>query len=313
MDTLQRMRIFARVADAGSLTAAAQQLNLTITNVSRAITDLEAQLNTRLLNRTTRRIALTEAGDRYLQRCVQIFSYIEQAEAEARNAHARPSGRLRVYVWTSFGQHYVVPAAARYRKLYPDVQLELTLSQRIPDLIEDGYDIVLAMAEKAPDSDLVWQWLGSVFSIVCASSKYLERNGIPLAPPDLEVHACMQIINPVTSSTHWTLNGPKGQETVRLKTNFQVNIAEAMAIAVREGMGISLLPVYSAISGLRNREFEWILREYVAQEMHVYALHSPQRYLDAKIRTWLDFLREELPAMLAADREALEELAKIQA
>lgn len=126
MNTLQSMRIFVRVAETGSFTVAGKRSHLTAAAVSRAISDLESHLQVRLLNRTTRRTVLTEAGSRYLQRCMQILAYIDEAEAEAGESQAAPSGRLRVYVWTSFGQHYVVPAVAHYQQQYPDVHVEVT-------------------------------------------------------------------------------------------------------------------------------------------------------------------------------------------
>lgn len=146
MDTLQNMRVFVRVVEAGSFTAAAQHLNTTTAYASRAVSDLEAHLRTRLLNRTTRRIALTEAGERYLQRCEQILAYVDQAEAEASDAHARPAGRLKVHSMTSFGQHYVVPMISRYQERHPSVQVDLTLAQRMPDLLDEGYDVSLVLA-----------------------------------------------------------------------------------------------------------------------------------------------------------------------
>jgi DNA-binding transcriptional LysR family regulator len=179
MDTLQNMRVFVRVVEEGSFTAAAQHLNTTTAYASRAISDLEAHLHTRLLNRTTRGIALTEAGERYLQRCEQILAYVEEAEAEASDAHARPSGKLKVHAMTSFGQHYVVPAVSDYHERYPEVHVELTLAQRIPDLLDEGYDVSLVLAESLPDSGLVSQRLGSGFSITCAAPAYLERHGVP--------------------------------------------------------------------------------------------------------------------------------------
>lgn len=127
MDTLQNMRVFSRVVEAGSFTAAAQQLNTTTAYASRAVSDLEAHLRTRLLNRTTRRIALTEAGERYLQRCEQILAYVDQAEAEAGDAHARPAGKLKMHAMAGIGQHYIVPMISRYQKLHPSVQIDLTL------------------------------------------------------------------------------------------------------------------------------------------------------------------------------------------
>src|SRR5258708_3430402 len=169
MDTLQNMRVFSRVVEAGSFTAAAQQLNTTTAYASRAVSDLEAHLRTRLLNRTTRRIALTDAGERYLQRCQQILAYVEEAEAEASDAHARPSGKLRVHTMSSFGGRYVVPALVRYQQLHPEVSVQLTLSQRIPDLLEEGFEVSIVLGYGLPDSGLVSQRLGSAFSIACAA------------------------------------------------------------------------------------------------------------------------------------------------
>ncbi len=311
MDTLQNMRVFVRVVEAGSFTGAAQHLNTTTAYASRAVSDLEAHLRTRLLNRTTRRIALTEAGERYLQRCEQILAYVDQAEAEASDAHARPSGKLKVHAMTSFGQHYVVPAVSRYQQRYPDVHLELTLAQRMPDLLDEGYDVAVVLAQSLPDSGLVSQRLGSAFSVVVASPDYLERSGVPQTLSDLRGHTCLQMITHVMPADEWTFDGPNGQETLHLgASTFQINVAEAMAVAVREGMGVAVLPIYSAIAGLRSGELVWILPEYISQEMNVYALYPSRQYLDAKIRTWVEFLRDELPPTLAADQAELRKFAR---
>lgn len=312
MDTLQNMRVFVRVVEAGSFTGAAQYLNTTTAYASRAVSDLEAHLRTRLLNRTTRRIALTEAGERYLQRCEQILAYVDQAEAEAGDAHARPSGKLKVHAMTSFGQHYVVPAVGQYQQLYPDVDVELTLAQRMPDILDEGYDVALVLATDLPDSGFVSQRLTSAFSIACASPAYLERHGVPQTPRDLANHRCLQMITPVSPSSQWQFTGPDGRdETVDLgAAAFQVNVAEAMAVAVREGMGVGLLPIYSAISGLRSGELVWLLPEYKSQEMNVYAMYPSRQYLDAKIRTWVELLREKLPATLAEDQTELRQFAR---
>lgn len=311
MDTLQNMRVFVRVVEAGSFTGAAQHLNTTTAYASRAVSDLEAHLRTRLLNRTTRRIALTEAGERYLQRCEQILAYVDQAEAEAGDAHARPSGKLKVHAMTSFGQHYVVPAVGQYQQLYPEVNVELTLAQRMPDLLDEGYDVALVLATDLPDSGFVSQRITSAFSIACASPAYLERRGVPQKPSDLAGHTCMQLVTPVFPTAQWQFTGPEGDQTINLgPAPFQVNVAEALAVAVREGMGIGLLPIYSAISGLRSGELVWILPEYKSQEMNVYAMYPSRQYLDAKIRTWVELLREKLPATLASDQAELRKFAR---
>jgi DNA-binding transcriptional LysR family regulator len=306
------MRVFVRVVEAGSFTGAAQHLNTTTAYASRAVSDLEAHLRTRLLNRTTRRIALTEAGERYLQRCEQILSYVDQAEAEAGDAHARPSGKLKVHAMTSFGQHYVVPAVGQYQAQYPDVHIELTLAQRMPDLLDEGYDMALVLATDLPDSGFVSQRLASTFSIACASPAYLERHGVPTKPRDLLNHNCLQMITPVFPASQWQFSGPEGEEAIDLggTPTLQVNVAEALAVAVREGMGVGLLPIYSAISGLRSGELVWILPEYRSQEMTVFAMYPSRQYLDAKIRIWVELLREQLPTTLAEDQAMLRRFAR---
>ena len=311
MDTLQNMRVFVRVVEAGSFTGAAQQLNTTTAYASRAVSDLEAHLRTRLLNRTTRRIALTEAGERYLQRCEQILAYVDEAEAEAGHAQAQPAGKLKIHAMTSFGQHYVVPAVGAYQQLYPDVSVELTLAQRMPDLLDEGYDVALVLATDLPDSGFVSQRIASAFSIACAAPAYLERRGVPKTPADLADHTCLQLVTPVFPTAQWHFSGPDGEQTINLgPATFQVNVAEAMAVSVREGMGIGLLPIYSAIGGLRSGELVWILPEYKSQEMNVYAMYPSRQYLDAKIRTWVELLRERLPVTLASDQTELRKFAR---
>ncbi|HEV3432267.1 MAG TPA: substrate binding domain-containing protein, partial [Paraburkholderia sp.] len=195
--------------------------------------------------------------------------------------------------------------------LYPDVHVELTLAQRMPDLLDEGYDVALVLATDLPDSGFVSQRLTSAFSIACASPAYLERYGVPQTPRDLVNHRCLQLVTPVFPASQWQFTGPSGLETIDLgPATFQVNVAEAMAVGVREGMGVGLLPIYSAISGLRSGELVWILPEYRSQEMTVFAMYPSRQYLDAKIRTWVEMLRETLPATLAKDQTELRRFAR---
>ena len=308
MDTLQQMRVLVRVVEAGSFTAAAQHLNTTTAYASRAVSELEARLRTRLLNRTTRRIALTEAGERYVHRCTEILAYVDQAQAEASDAQARPTGKLKVHAMTGIGQHCVVPSVGRYLQRYPDVKVELTLAQRVPDLLDEGYDVAMVLAANLPDSGLVSQRVGSTFSIACASPAYLERSGVPQVPADLGAHTCLQTVTPIFPADEWTFEGPRGKETFTLgATTFRVNVAEALAVAVSEGMGIGLMPFYSASSGLRSGKLVRVLPAYTSQHMNVYAVYPSRHYLDAKIRTWVEFLRDEMPTMLT--HETVESVA----
>ena len=301
MDTLQNMRAFSCVAQVGSFTAAAVQLDTTTANVSRAVSNLEAHLQTRLLNRTTRRIALTEAGKRYLLRCEQILTYVEEAEAEASDAHARPAGQLKVHSMTGVGQHYVIDAISRYRKTHPDVTFDLTMANRVPDLLDEGYDVSIVLASELPDSGFVSQRLGITYSIVCASPDYVKAHGIAQKPKDLLNHQCLRMVSPVIPLEKWLFDGPEGQEMVNIThAPFQVNSADAMNTAISSGMGVGVLPIYSAIEGLRNGTLVRVLPQYRLQELNLYAIYPSRQYLDAKIKTWVEYLRNSLPEILAA-------------
>ncbi|WP_027212231.1 LysR family transcriptional regulator [Burkholderia sp. WSM2232] len=310
MDTLQNMRVFLRVVEAGSFTAAAQSLNSTTGAMSRALSELEAHLRTRLLNRSTRRLALTTAGERYLKRCRQILADVDTAEEEASCAHERPSGALRMHSFASIGQHYVLPAISRYRAQYPEVTVELTLSQRMPDLFEGSADVSIVGAATLPDSDLVSLPLGTTFSILCASPAYVRAHGTPQTPADLAHHECLILHTPAFPPREWVLDGPNGSETMAVDGPVQVNIAESLIAAIREGMGIGMVPLYAAIAGLRDGTLVRVLPAFTLQKMTVYALYPSRKFVDAKTRTWVEFLRTHLPTVIARDEALLAEIGR---
>jgi DNA-binding transcriptional LysR family regulator len=309
MDTLQNMRVFARVVEAGSFTAAAQSFNSTTGAMSRAVSELEAHLRTRLLNRSTRRLALTTAGERYLARCQQILADIDNAEEEASCAHERPTGVLRMYSFASIGQHYVLPAISRYRALYPEVTVELTMSQRMPDLFEGSSDVAVIGASSLPNSELVSVLLGSTFSILCASPAYLRARGTPQQPHDLLNHDCLILQTPAFPTNEWLLEGPSGDELMNVSGPVQVNIAESLVVAIREGMGIGILPLYAAINGLRDGSMVRVLPEHTLQKMNIFALYPSRKFVDAKTRTWVEFLRTHMPQVIARDEGLLAEIS----
>ncbi len=305
MDTLQSMRALTRVVEAGSFTAAAASMNTTTGAVSRAVSELETHLRTRLLTRSTRKLSLTPAGERYLLRCRQILADIDQAEEEASNAHEHPSGMLRIFSFASIGQHYVLPAIGQYRALFPDVKVDLTLSQQTPDLFEGSIDVAVVGASSLPDADIVSHLLGTTFSVLCASPAYIRQHGEPQLPTDLLAHECLTLNTPAFPAHDWTMEGPEGTVEMRIEGPVQVNIAESLRAAVLEGMGIGMLPLYSAISGLRDGSLVRVLPAYTLQSMNVYALYPSRKFLDAKTRTWVAFLREHLPAVIERDKAFL--------
>jgi DNA-binding transcriptional LysR family regulator len=313
MDTLQSMRIFVSVAETGSFSRAARSNNTNPTNVSRAVSALEDRLRARLLNRTTRKVTLTEAGERYLTHCERILKCVDEAEAEAQDATLSPIGTLRAHATTSFGRHYVVPAVERYYNSYPDVHVQLTLSQGIPDPVQEGFDVSLVVAPALADSRLISLRLASTFSIVCASPAYLKRRGTPYTPHDLARHNCFQAVSLDSHAFAWSLAGPNGVETIGLEPPpFEINLAGAVADAIRRGMGIGLLPLHTAIDGLHSGDLVWILKDYHSESTHVYALYPSKKFLDAKTRCWIELVREEIPSALERDLASLHHISGIQ-
>ncbi|ANB72209.1 LysR family transcriptional regulator [Paraburkholderia phytofirmans OLGA172] len=309
MDTLLNMRVFVRVVEAGSFTAASESFNSTTGAMSRAVSDLEAYLRTRLLNRSTRRLSLTTAGERYLERCRYILAEVDAAAEEASGAQERPVGALKMHSFASIGQHYVLPAIAKYRALYPQVTVELTLSQRMPDLFEGNSDVAVVAASSLPDSELVSHLLGSTFSVLCASPAYVSAHGAPNQPCDLARYECLTLNTPAFPINEWLLEGPAGSELMRVNGQVQVNIAESLIVAIREGMGIGILPAYAAVDGLRDGTLVRVLPSHTLQRTNIYAIYPSRRFVDAKIKTWVEFLRSHLPGVIERDQALLAELA----
>lgn len=310
MDTLESMRMFVRVVETGSFTKAAALAHLTTPQASRSINDLESRLRTRLLNRTTRRISLTEAGELYLQRCQQILSDVDLAEAEAAGATGQPSGRIRVHGTTSFGQHYLAPLIARYSERFPDVRFDLVLAQRAPDLVEEGFDVSIVVATALADSALISQRLGAIHTVLCTSPQYVSRRGLPASVEELARHTCLLLELPDVPHGHWLFDGADGEVFQHpASTHLSVNVAEALAEAIREGMGIGPLPVPVALGGLRDGTLVRVLPQHRLRASNVFALYASRRYLDAKIRTFVEFLRDAVPPAIAERERELAHLA----
>jgi DNA-binding transcriptional LysR family regulator len=301
VDKLQSMRAFVQIADCGSFTAAAERANLNKSLMSRSVSELEASLQTRLLQRTTRRIALTEAGKRYLGHCKRIISEIEEADTEASDAQGSPTGTLRVHATPSFGQYLVAPAAVIYRNRYPNVCVELSLSQDAPDLIDSRYDVAMRMClNPIRDAGFVAITLGTSYSVLCASPAYLERHGTPGTIEDLRTHACTHFVTPLFSADHWQFHGPHGaQDFVPANVSFRSNNAEAMAAALCQNVGIGPLPATSAIQSLKTGALVRVLPEHRLQNVTLYAMYASRRYLDTKIQKWVEVLREVVPDKLS--------------
>ncbi|WP_312572432.1 LysR family transcriptional regulator [Stutzerimonas balearica] len=308
MDLMHAMRTFVRVVDAGSFTAAAEQCGMSTAQVSRLVSELENHLQARLLHRTTRRLALSEAGSRYVERCRQILAQLEQAELEAGCARIEPRGRLRVHSITGLGIQLLAPLAGRYAERYPEVELDLTLSQHRPDLLQDGLDVVITLRHELQDSELIAQRLGDVVQVLCAAPAYLARYGVPREPSELAAHRCLRLADPSLGDA-WHFLGADGERVFEPGERFKVNVAEAMVNAAQTGMGICQLPDYVAAPALQRGGLVRLLPEHRLQAKAIYALYPSRRFLDAKIKTWVDFLRQALPEAMQAYHSVLEHRA----
>lgn len=299
------MQAFVTVAEAKSFVLAAKRLGFSTAQMSRLVSDLEAHLQTRLFNRTTRSVVLTAAGERYLEKARAVLESVAEAESEARSAHTKAEGVLRVHCLASFAMRYIVPLIASYRQSYPDVTVELTLSQRIPKLTEEGYDVAILLSPEIQDAGVFVRRLTTSYSVVCASKNYLAKQGVPQTPDDLSAHACLNLVPPCAPD-RWEFSGPDGAETVPLKPVFTVNLADAMIRAIGADMGVGLLPGYVALEELDKGSVIRVLPDYRMREIDVLAIYPSRRFLNAKIATWLEHLERHLPDAVARDRQRLE-------
>ncbi|NIE63120.1 LysR family transcriptional regulator [Burkholderia sp. Ax-1719] len=310
MDLLNAMRAFVRVAETGTFTKAAIALNTATGAVSRSVKELEAHLGVRLMTRTTRKLSLTSAGEQYLARAMRILAEIADAEQVLAADHADINGTLHIQSFVSIAQHYVLPSIARYRELYPGVEFELKMAQAMPDLYDGKTDMAVVAVQSLPDSEYSATRLGSTFSVLCASPSYVARHGAPALPQDLSRHECLLLSNPTFADNQWLLEGPEGSVVKEVRGAVKVNIAETLTVAIRQGMGIGLLPVHAALEGLQDGTLVRLLPEYTLQNRDIYALFPSHRYMETKTRAWLDFLKAYFSDALASDHALLKSLTE---
>lgn len=295
------MGAFVRVVDSGSFTAAADQLGLTTAQISRLVADLETRLDTKLLQRSTQRRVLTDAGRNFLEQCREILSLVGEAETDASGASIQMRGTLRMQCMTNFGQHYVAPILADFCARYPDLVVEYGTSQDMPDLLARGADVSLYLAETLPSSSLVARRVGTTFSVVCASPAYLAQHGEPQSPGDLQHHACVRLINPSITS-EWRLTQGRGQvEQLAPRGQVIADTPDLLVDVTKRGGGITLLPLFSVIDQIKAGELKRVLPAWRSPDIGVYALFPSRRFIDAKTRAWLEWVQECIASKVDAD------------
>ncbi len=290
MDTIDGMRVFATVMEAGSFSAAARRLGMSKALTSKYVAQLEERLGARLINRTTRRLNATEVGTAYYERCTRILGEIDELEEAVSNQHGAPRGVLRVAAARAFGEDMLVDAVAEFMALYPMIIVELVLDERRVDVVGEGFDLAIRLAV-LEDSAMIARRIAAYPFVVCAAPEYLDKAGMPETPQALSQHDC--IVNTAISPTgqwQFSIDGAPASVTVRARAT--VNTARATATLVRRGVGIGVCLFSTVRDDLAAGRVVRLFRQNDAYDRSVYALYPHGRHLSAKVRLFVDHLME---------------------
>lgn len=303
MDRLDAMSVFAAIVDGGSLSAAGRQLGVPLATVSRKLADLETHLNTRLITRSTRKLVLTDAGRDYLGACRQILEQVEEAERAASGAYAKVKGQLVVAAPIVFGRLHVVPVAAAFLELHPEVDIQVRLGDRNVNLIEEHVDVALRIGT-LPDSNLVATQVGAIRRVVCASPAYLARFSTPRSLDDLDAHRCITF-DGLEAATAWTFVTADGQKRqVPVHSRLTVSTADAAIEAAVLGLGLTRVLSYQVADALHGGRLVRVLVDAESPAVAASLIYPGQGRLPMKTRAFIDFavghLRERLSALDAS-------------
>jgi DNA-binding transcriptional LysR family regulator len=289
VDRFEAYRVFSQVVESGGFSKAAEHLGLSPTAASRHVADLEAHLQTRLLNRTTRRISLTETGRAFYERCVQLLADLDEAEQEASRAAVVPRGTIKLTAAVNFGVRHLAPAIAEFLAAHREVRFDVSLSDRIVDLVEEGFDVGIRIGG-AGSEHIVARKLGETRLVPCAAPAYLAAHGAPQSPDDLERHNCFTY-EYVTPKNLWRFRDPAGGErTVRVRGSLHSNNGDLLAEAAARGAGIVFEPAFIVGPDVRAGRLVPLLQDYVPAPVPIYAVYPSRKHLSAKIRLFIDFL-----------------------
>lgn len=305
-ERLKGITAFVQAADAGSFTLAGERMGLTKSGVAKSVARLEERLGIRLVNRTTRHFSLTEAGQTYYESCIRALADLENAEA-ALSSHSRePTGRLRIDLPVVFGRRWVLPALFEIGERYPELRMDISLTDRLVDPIEDGIDLVIRIGDLADSAVLIARRLGTQTSAMCASPSYIAARGQPASIDDLDHHACI-VFGREGRTTPWVFIGPEGQlirKTVRGRYTF--NHSEAILDAARVGNGIALLSTWLVADDLRTGKLVDVMPGMRTQGFPIHAVWPQTRHLAPKVRVVVDeFVSRFLPRPPWEDRQIL--------
>ena len=282
------LEIFARVARTGNMSAAGREMGLSPAVVSKRISLLEERLNVRLFQRTTRQLTLTETGEGYFKRVVDILNLIEEAENFVNRRNTRPRGLLKVTAPTSFSRLHIAPFLPAFLAKFPEIELEFHLTDNFVDIIREGFDLAIRIGE-LQDSSLVQRKLASDIRVICASQKYLDlsEQGVPTALGDLDYHNCLS----AGAQDYWRLEGPDGQHQLRVKGNIRSNSFEFMREALLSGLGLGLRSTWDIGPELKSGALKVVLPQYRgSSNVAIYAVYPCRDFMPEKVNVFIEYL-----------------------
>jgi DNA-binding transcriptional LysR family regulator len=289
MDKLTGMTVFVRVAKAGSFAGGARELGISRAMATKHIMQLEGALGSRLFNRTTRSLSLTDVGASYLERCQQVLLDIEEMEAAVTHLQTEPRGVLKISAPPVIGATHITRAVVEFLKIHPDLKIDIVLQGSPGDLIDEGIDIAIFLGA-LDDTSMVARRLATSPLVVCASPEYLDKYGIPKTPEDLINHSCL--VNWAIAPRHkWQFRTESGLKIITVSGRVQANAAHSIRIAALNGLGLVMLPTYIVGGDIERGTLKVVLEEYPLLPLDIHAVYPHRRYLSAKVRAFLDFLQ----------------------
>ena len=286
MDRLHAMETFVQIVDKGSLTAAADALDTSLPSVVRVLASLERHLQVRLLNRTTRRMHLTDEGARFLERCRAILSQVREAEAALGSRGGEPQGKLAITAPVVFGRRYITPIVNAFVQRYPKVNIDLLLVDRFTNLVEEGLDVAVRVGE-LPDSSLVAVPVGQARRVVCASPDYLRRQGKPRVPQDVAAHRCVRFTG-VAPRDEWDFRMGRREVAIPITSVISCNQIDSALQACIDGLGLGMFFSYQVASHRKAGELKYVLEKFETEPRPIQVIFPHSKLLSAKVRTFVD-------------------------
>lgn len=292
MDRFQEMRVFAAVVDAGSFVGAADELDMSKAAVSRIVSELEARLGVRLLHRTTRRLSLTTEGEVFVDRCRELLVAVGEAEAEVSERSGQAVGVLKISAPVSFGVLRLAPLWGGFLAAHPQIQLDITLSDRVVDLVDEGFDLAVRIA-RLESSSLVSRRLSATRMVLCASPEYLRKHGTPRDPSALAGHTVLAYSLLAAGDT-WEFQGPDGAVAVKVRPRMHTNSGDTCRAVALDHKGIVLQPSFLVGEDLQAGRLVELLPDYRSHELGVYAVYPTRKHVLPKVRLLIDYLAQAL-------------------